>query len=97
MKATKSSEEYRKILKAKPPKTITKTRYQASTSSQRFPATTRSLNHRAPSRYQQGTNRERSRYYNKRAAHSTTLACGYGGSFVGTKILICMQRQYLQY
>ncbi|CAH1963720.1 unnamed protein product [Acanthoscelides obtectus] len=66
MKATKSSEEYRKILKAKPPKTITKTRYQAPTSSQRFPATTRSLNHRAPSRYQQGTNRERSRYYNKR-------------------------------
>ncbi|CAH1992555.1 unnamed protein product [Acanthoscelides obtectus] len=65
MKATKSSKEYRKILKAKPPKTITKTHYQAPTSSQRFPATTRSLNHRAPSRYQQGTNRQRSRYYNK--------------------------------
>ncbi|CAH1979172.1 unnamed protein product [Acanthoscelides obtectus] len=73
MKATKNSEEYRnrKILKAKPPKTITKTHYQAPTSSQRFPATTRSLNHRAPSRYQQGTNRERSRYYNKTAAHRT--------------------------
>ncbi|VEN36630.1 unnamed protein product [Callosobruchus maculatus] len=65
MKANKTSEDYGKILKAKTTKTTSKGAHHAipTSSRQRVPVTARALNYRAPSRWQKGTTRERSRYY----------------------------------